>query len=110
MNLQRLLLMKLVILAMTLVIVHAGFSQVKRDEAISFSGTIDSIPEDPRFIVVNETRVFLSSNTKIADAKGSILKKNDLKQGLRVSVEGLQKPGGIFAQKITVLTAPKIRP
>jgi len=110
MKLQKILLLKLIVVIATLFMLDPGFSQVRRDETISFSGTIDSIPEDPRFIVVNETRVFLSSNTKIADAKGSILKKNDLKQGLRVSVEGLQKPEGIFAKKITVLATPKIRP
>ena len=110
MNLQKLLLVKLVILAMTLVIVHPGFSQVKREEAISFFGTVDNIPNDPKFIVVNERRVFISSNTKIANAKGSILKRNDLKIGLRVSVEGVQKSEGIFAKKITVLATPKIGP
>ena len=110
MKLQKILLLKLVVVILTLFLFHPGFSQVTREETISFSGRIDSIPKDPKFIVVNERRVFISSNTKIANAKGSILKRNDLKQGLGVSVEGAQKPEGIYAQKITVLATPKIRP
>jgi hypothetical protein len=110
MKLQRILLLKLVVVIITLFISHPGFSQVKSEETISFSGIIDSIPKDPKFIVVNERRVFLSSNTKIASAKGSILKRNDLKRGLGVSIEGVQGPEGIYAEKITVLATPKIRP
>ncbi len=110
MKLQKILLLKLIVVILTLFIFHPGFSQVKREEAISFSGTIDNIPKDSNFIVVNERRVFISSSTKIANAKGSILRKNDLQRGLGVSIEGVQKPEGIFAEKITVLAIPKIRP
>ena len=110
MKFQKILLLKLIVVILTLFIFHPGLSQVRRGEVISFSGTIDSIPDDPKFIVVNETRVFISSNSKIANAKGSILKRNDLKRGLRVSVEGVQKPEGVFAEKITVLATPRIRP
>ena len=110
MKLQRILLLKLIVVILTLFIFHPGFSQVRRGEVLSFSGTIDSIPDDPKFIVVNERRVFISSNTKMATAKGSILKRNDLKRGLGVSVEGVQRPEGVFAEKITVLATPKIRP
>jgi len=110
MKLQRIVLLKLVMVILTLFIFHPGFSQVKREEIISFVGTIDSIPQDPKFIVVNERRVYLSPHTKIANAKGSILKKKDLKRGLTVTIEGVQKPEGIFAGKITVLLTPKIKP
>jgi hypothetical protein len=110
MKLQRILLLKLVIVILTLFIFHPGFSQVKSEKTLSFSGTIDSIPEDPQFIVVNERRVYLSPNTKIVNAKGTILKKNDLKRGLTVTVEGVQKTEDIFARKITVLLTPKIKP
>jgi hypothetical protein len=110
MKVQRIFLLKLVVVILTLVIFHPGFSQVKSERTISFSGTIDSIPKDPKFVVVNEWRVYLSPNTKIVNAKGTILKKNDLKRGLGVTIEGVQKPEGIYAQKITVLATPKIRP
>lgn len=110
MKLQRIFLLKLVVVILTLFIFHPGFSQVRSERTISFSGTIDSIPKDPKFIVVNEWRVYLSSNTRIANAKGSILKRDDLKRGLSVTIEGVQKPEGIYAEKITVLVTPKVRP
>jgi len=110
MKLQEILLLKLIAVILILLIFHPGYSQAQREGTLSFSGTIDSIASDPKFIVVNETRVFISSNTKIADAKGSILKKDDLKRGFRVSIEGVQKPEGIFAGKITVLSIPRTKP
>ena len=110
MKLQKILLVKLIVVILTLFIFHPGFSQIKSEKTISFSGTIDSMPKDPKFIVVNETRVFISSNTRIASAKGSILKRSDLKRGFGVSVEGVQKPEGIFAGKITVLSLPRTKP
>ena len=110
MKLQKILLLMLIVFILTLFISIPGFSQVKSEKTISFSGTIDSIPKDPKFIVVNEWRVYLSSNTKIASAKGSILKRDDLKQGLSVSIEGVQKPEGIFAGRITVLSTLRTKP
>jgi hypothetical protein len=38
------------------------------------------------------------------------LKKDDLKRGFRVSIEGVRKPEGIFAGKITVLSIPRTKP
>jgi hypothetical protein len=110
MKLQKILLLKLMVVILMLFIFHPGYSQVKKEGTISFSGTIDSIANDPKFIVVNETRVFISSNTKMVNAKGSILKKDDLKRGFRVSIEGVRKPEGIFAGKITVLSIPRTKP
>ena len=110
MKLQRILLLKLVVVILTLFIVHPGFSQVKSEKTLSFSGSIDSIPKDPQFIVVNERRVYLSPATKITDAKGRVLKRWDLKRGDTVAIEGLQKPGGIFARKITLHVRPKSKP
>ena len=110
MKLQRILLLKLIVVILTLFIFHPGFSQVKSEETLSFSGTIDNVPKDSKFIVVNETRVFISSNTRITSAKGSILKRSDLKRGFGVSVEGVQKPEGIFAGKISVLSIPRTKP
>lgn len=110
MKLRKVVFIHIVILILTLLILGPGFSQVKKEETISFTGSIDSIPKDSKFIVVNERRVFISSNTKIASEKGSILKINDLKLRLYVAIEGVRKPDGIFAAKITVIKTPKIQP
>jgi hypothetical protein len=109
MNLQRLLLMKLVILAMTLVAVHPGLSQVKGEEIKSFSGSIESMAKDSRFIVVNEVRVFISSNTRIVDEKGNVLEIDHLKPRHLVTIEGVRKSEGISAEKITLIKTPKIK-
>ena len=109
MKLQRLLLMKLFVLILILVIFQPGFSQGKREEIQSFSGYIESISKDSKFIAVNEIRVFISSNTKIVDEKGNILKIDQLKPGLSVAIEGIRKSDGIFAGKITVMRTPGIK-
>ena len=110
MKLQKVLLLELIIVIHVLSIFLPGFAQVKSEEAISFSGIIDNVPKDSKFIVVNERRIYLSPNTKIANAQGTILQRNDLTRGLGVSIKGIRKPEGIYAEKITVLWTPKIRP
>jgi len=114
MKLQKIPLLKLVILIIILIIIlvifHPGFSQIKSEAIISFSGYIDNIPKDSKFIVVNERRVFISSNTKIASEKGSISKMNDLKIRFYVAIEGVQKSDGIYAKKITVIKTPQTKP
>ncbi|MGQ9645246.1 MAG: DUF5666 domain-containing protein [Thermodesulfobacteriota bacterium] len=110
MKLQKILLLKLFVVALTLFISHPGFPQIKAEKAVSFSGKIESIPKEADYIVVNERRVYLTPSTKITDSKGSILKKNDLKRGLSITIEAVQKPGGIFAEKIAVVPTRKIKP
>jgi hypothetical protein len=107
MNVRKLLLIKLIIIVMTLVITHPCFPQAKGEEIASFYGQIDHIPKDSNFIVVNEQRVFITPNTKIVSERGSILKIDHLKRRLHVVIEGVQKPEGIFADKIIILRASK---
>lgn len=109
MNLRRLLLTKLVILAMAFLVVYPCFSQVKGEEIKSFSGYIESMPKDSKFIVVNEVRVFISSNTRIVDQKGNVLRIDHLKPKHLVAIDGVRKPDGISAGKITLMSAPKTR-
>jgi hypothetical protein len=109
MKLQRLLFVKLLILAICFVTVQPGLSQGKREEIQSFSGYIESIPKNSKFVVVNEIRVFISSNTKIVDEKGNILEIDNLKPGLLVAIEGIRKSDGILAGKITIMRTPGIK-
>ncbi len=110
MKLQKILLLKLVILMMALITVSPGMSQIKKGDPISFNGYIDSIPDDQKFIVVNEVRIFILPSTQIADTKGRTLGIEDLKIGSSVMVEGLKKLDGIVAAKITLLRKPKTKP
>jgi len=110
MKLQKILLLKLVILMMALITVSSGISQVKKEDPISFNGYIDSIPDHQKFIVVNEVRIFIIPSTQIGDAKGRTLGIEDLKIRSSVMVEGFKKLDGIFAAKITLLRKPKTKP
>jgi hypothetical protein len=87
-------------------VIQPGFSQVKEERKVSFSGYIETIPKDLKYIVVNEARVFIS-DAKIVDERGTVLKVDDLKPKVYVTVEGVQNPKGIFAKKITVIKTPK---
>jgi hypothetical protein len=110
MKLQKILLLKSVILILVLVIAYPSFSQVKKEEIMSFNGYVDSIPKDSKSIIVNERRIFISSGTRIVDERGNILNMSDLRLRLHVVIEGAQKPGGILAEKITITKIPKLKP
>ena len=103
MGLQNSLLIRSAICIFILVISIPGFSQVKKDEIISFSGTIKSISKDLKSIVItNDVNILIVPNTKITDEKGNVLKAGDLKVGLYVVVETVQDAGVFVARKITI--------
>jgi hypothetical protein len=102
MKLRQVYFIYFIIFILTLLIPNPGFSQVKKEETISFSGFIDNIPADFKSIIVNERRIFISSDTKIVDEKGNILKIGDLKKRYDVTIEALQRSNGVVARKITV--------
>jgi len=110
MKLRKILLLKLIILFITLALCHPGFSQVRKAGITSFSGVIDSVRQDSKFIVVNERRVFISPNTKITSKWGSTLSINDLKIRQHIAIQGVQKPDGIHAKKITVIKTAQTKP
>lgn len=102
MNLQKGFSTTLVVLIITFLIFNPCFSQVKKEERSSISGIIESIPEDFKFIIVKDTKVFITPNTKIVDEEGNLLKANDLKQKIYVKIEALRKSNSLFANKIVV--------
>lgn len=110
MQLKKVFVFKFVLLVVAVLLVSSGFSQGKKEEVLSFFGSIDSISESRRFIVVNEQRVYITSDTKIVDENNNALKTNQLKEGLSVRVEGIRKTEGIYPDKITVIRTPKRRP
>ena len=72
--------------------------------AVNFtvSGIVESVDKDFKFIVVNKTKIFMTSDTKILNENGKYLPRGNLKTKLPVSIEVLQKSEGLFAQKIVV--------
>jgi hypothetical protein len=99
---------KSIMFMLALLIFLPGIQGIKQ-EAISYSGVIESIDKDFKFIVVNGAKMLISENTKIVDEKGNILKMDDLKPKLSVVIEGVRGPEGFLAKKI-VMTTPKKKP
>ncbi len=62
-------------------IFSAGLAEVMRTGAVSFSGIIENVHEDFRFIVVNEMKVFISPSTQIVDEYRNVLAARDLRRG-----------------------------
>ena len=108
MKLEKAYFIKSIMFMLTLLIFLPGMQGIKQ-EAISYSGVIESIDKDFKFIVVSGTKMLISGNTKIVDEKGNILKMDDLKPKLSVVIEGVRGPEGFLAKKI-VMTTPKKKP
>ncbi len=80
-----------------------GFKQ----EGTSYSGVIESIDKDFRFIVLNGAKMRISQNTAILDEKGNRLKIDALKPKLFAMIEGVTTPEGFLAVKIVIRTPKK---
>jgi hypothetical protein len=101
---QKVFLIKSMIFMFALLIFLSSF-QVLKEETISLSGVIQSIDRDFKFIVVNEAKFIISSNTKIVDEIGNILKIDDLKS--KASVEKRSVIQMVFLLKKLLLKHPK---
>jgi hypothetical protein len=107
MILKRVPLTKFIVFLLILLPADLGFSQTK-GETISFSGTIESISADYKFIVVNNVNILISSSTKIVNERGYTLKAGDLKSELYVIIQGVQSSNGFLAMKIIVTKPPAV--
>ncbi len=108
MSWQKMFIIQGVIVSFLLLCVTPGFSQVAKEQTFSLTAVIEKVDERYQFIVVNEARISLSSETAILDEKGTRLKATDLTSRLPVSLEVLRKPEGFTAKKIVV--QPSRRP
>lgn len=70
--------------------------------SFTVSGIVENVGKDFKFIVVNKAKIFVTSDTKISDENGKYLARGNLKIKLPVSIEVVQKPEGLFAQKVVV--------
>ena len=108
MNSRRMFLVMFVIFMFIPLGENFGFSQVKKEEIIFYSGIIKSISKDYKFIVVYEDKILISSDTKIVNEKGKTLKIEDLRPELYVAIEGVPNPKGFLATKIVVKKPPEV--
>jgi len=102
MHLQNYSLMKMVIVLSILVLVTPGIAQVKSEEKVAFPGVIEWVQKEERFIVVNETKISVPSETQIVDGKGTKLTFNDLKPRTTIMIHALKRAGTYVAQSIVI--------
>ncbi len=107
MNVKRALFVNLVVVLAIFLGFSLAFSQGKGAKTISFNGIIDAVPKSLKFIMVNEERVNISSDTKIVDTYGSTLKLTDLKVKLHVVIEAVTNQKTLYAKKIVVKPSKK---
>jgi cell division protein FtsI/penicillin-binding protein 2 len=100
MKLTKIFLILLALFIFVFLIFRIALSQVKTGETISFSGVIENIKENFEFIVVNEMRISISSETKIVDENGNPLKIDELKLGLNVTIKAVRNPNDFFAKRV----------
>ena len=86
---------------------NLAFSQARGARIISFNGVIDAVPKGLKFIMVNEERVNISSDTKIVDTFGNTLTLTDLKVKLHVEIEAVTNQKTLYAKKIVVKPSKK---
>src|SRR5512139_1189555 len=94
------------VVMLTLLIFLPGMYGIKQ-EATSYSGVIERIDKDFRFVVVNGAKILFYGNTTIVDEKGNVLKADVLRPKLSVVIEGVQSPEGFLAKKIVITTSKK---
>ena len=94
-----------IIFVLSLPIFLLGIQGIKQ-EGGSYAGVIQSMDKDLKYVVVGGTKFFISSDTKITDEKGSMLKASDLKLKTSVVIEGAPTQGGISAKKIVIQKGP----
>ncbi len=104
MKFKKNVIINLIILTFTFLILNPGYAQMKGGQTITFPGVVEQISADFKFIVVNETKISLSSNTQIMDEKGNSLALSDLKSGSAITIEVVKNPNGFLAKKIIVKT------
>lgn len=102
MKLKKAFPMILAFMLLSCLIFNTSFAEVKKTGTISFSGVVENVHEDFQFIIVNEVKIFISSNTQIVDEYRNVLTASDLKPKLHVAVEASRNSSGFLAQKIVI--------
>lgn len=98
---------QLIIVVLALCMLTPGYAQTKKEQSILFPGVIEQISGDLRFIVVNETRISLSSETQVKDEKGKGLSLSDLKPLTFITIEVIKNANGFLAKQIVVKSSKR---
>jgi hypothetical protein len=106
MKLENVSFIKSVMFMLTLLIFLPGMQGIKH-EGTSYSGVIEQVDKDSKFLVINGAKMNVSQDTKILDEKGNSLKTDALKPALFAVIEGVTTSGGFLAKKIVIRTPKK---
>ena len=102
MNFQKILLVSLSVLLVTLMVVTTALSQGIGGGLVSFSGVIETVSGDLKYIVINETKIIISLSTQIIDERGNAIKSDVLKPQFSVEAQVVQTRDGFHAKKIVI--------
>ncbi len=102
MKFRKNIIVNLIILTLTFLALNSGIAQTKANQTIIFPGVVEQISSDLKFIIVNEARVSLSSNTQVTDDKGNSLTLYDLTRGSSISLEVVKQGSGFVAKRIVI--------
>jgi hypothetical protein len=94
---------KSLLVMLVMILFLLGF-EVKKMENVSLTGSVETVSRDSKFIVVDGTRIAISSKTKIVDEKGIPVKLESLTHRSSIAVEATHNSSGILADKIIVKT------
>jgi hypothetical protein len=106
MILEKVSFIKSVMFMLMLLIFLPGMQGIKL-EGTSYSGVIERIDKDYKFLVVNGAKIHVSQNTSISDENGNSLKPDALKPTLFAVIEGVATSEGFLAKKIVIRTHKK---
>jgi hypothetical protein len=95
----------IVALVLALMLFLPGF-QVRKIEKITFTGVIEEVQKELRFLTVSGAKVSITPKTKIVDDNGNPQKANALSGKSAVTIEASQNSEGIFAEKIIIKVKP----
>lgn len=91
-----------IIMLLTICLLTSGEAQTKKDKTIIFPGMIEQISGDLKWMVVNETKISLTSETRVSDEKGRELKLADLKPNASITIEVVKQNNGFLAKQIVL--------
>ncbi len=104
MKFQRVVTISMIMTMLVLILLSLTPGKVlaRGEQVITFPGVIENISRDFEFIIVNETIISLSPQTRMLDEKGNTLTLNDLKRRTPITIEVLKTQDKFLARKIVV--------
>jgi hypothetical protein len=102
MNLKKIFFVKVLVLLLILSFVGPALSQSKQGKTKIYSGVIEWVSGDFKYMSVDEHKVLITPGTKVLDELGHRLTIYDLRRGLKVVVEMIRHSDGSTEKRIVI--------